>query len=157
MSYIRCLSNPECLYVWEESGGKIAISVGTKDVEYVKKRNWHSILRQFLEDWREEHYSGTLSLKEEAIPRETPNRMLDWKWYAKEFFYILFKWNDKANKTVKARWAASKKVHALWSESNCDYKWILRDGNRTICEMWLTTIYTIAKSNEYRWKKPKRK
>jgi hypothetical protein len=153
MSYIRCLSNPECLYIWGETGGKIGISVGTKDTVYVKERNWHSLLRQFAEGWGEDYRSGTLSLKEESIPNNK-SRWLGLSWYLKQSFYILFDWKDR---TLKARWEGAKRVHDTLGGPFTDFKWVLRDGNKVICEMWETTIHYIVHGNENKWKKSKRK
>jgi hypothetical protein len=59
MSYIRCLSNPEGLYVWLDVNGMIAISVGTRKVRYVPFKSFVKFCKKWVKHWDYElEYKG---------------------------------------------------------------------------------------------------
>lgn len=53
MSYIRCLSNPESLYVWAESTGRAAISVGALPTLYMPYHTFHGLFIRWLSSGRD--------------------------------------------------------------------------------------------------------
>lgn len=46
MSYIRCLSNPESLYIWGETNC-VQIACGQKDLLQMPTRTFHGLLKKF--------------------------------------------------------------------------------------------------------------
>lgn len=80
MSYIRCLSNPECLYIWGESDGKVTIANGHNSVLRMPAITFHGLLKK----WYKQEYDtpesdddefGTVTYKD-ALLTQTK----DWKW-----------------------------------------------------------------------------
>lgn len=54
MSYIRCLGNPERLYIWVDTSGPIAIHTGRmKDALFIPKRVFLNLMQRFFKD----HYN----------------------------------------------------------------------------------------------------
>jgi len=57
MSYIRCLSNPEGLYIWGEEENKLAISIikdGDLYVQYMPENIFESLIKRWIrarEEW----------------------------------------------------------------------------------------------------------
>ena len=47
MSYIRCLSNPEGLYIWEDEDEICICQPGIDDLKTVPIRTWNKVFRQF--------------------------------------------------------------------------------------------------------------
>lgn len=159
MSYIRCLSNPECLYIWDEHGGKTAISIGADPVIYVNTRGFQAILSKWLKNhwWIDEEKGvrvGNLVLREEQIPFK---REIALSWYWEHFLYLL-----RGSKNIKLDSTFTQRLQSLpriWkmTRDGVHYKWVLRDRNKKICEMWTTTLFYIAQTNVHRWEKKKRK
>lgn len=50
MSYIRCLSNPEALYIWGDGDGKVSISVAAEPILRMPTLTFHGLLRKFQEN-----------------------------------------------------------------------------------------------------------
>ena len=148
MSYIRCLSNPEKLYIWDEAGGNTAISVaGDNIIRYVKTRNFRALLSKWFNgDW-EKGKSGKLTLVEEQIPHKNP---YTWVWIKANLEYLFLGKNRLGSfwDGLKATPEAFK-----WYRNGNDFKWILYDGKKKICEMWQVTLFYIAYHNENFYKK----
>ncbi len=66
MSYIRCLSNPEGLYIWGDTSGEIAIS--TKgDIKWATPEDFHGVFKAYDESWDGENLTfGELTLRERS-------------------------------------------------------------------------------------------
>jgi hypothetical protein len=153
MSYIRCLSNPEGLYIWPEKGGLTMIKiVGRSGLFEVPTKNFESVLRQWSESFSEilpgnSVKSGKLSIKEEIVSK---NRPFQFVWIWDTFLHLFFPhvaWRGTAFSermhSAKLRWDMNSKIR--------EYKWALYNGDLKICEMWTTTMFYLAKSNAFRW------
>ena len=54
MSYIRCLSNPEKLYIWGEKSGKVVIVVGKEKTKYMPCHVFEYLLHGYVSrPWNE--------------------------------------------------------------------------------------------------------
>lgn len=56
MSYIRCLSNPERLYIWGEGGNRLCVSIGTEEMKVLPLRSFERLLKKWVkqeEDWED--------------------------------------------------------------------------------------------------------
>jgi hypothetical protein len=86
MSYIRCLSNPEGLYIWRERGSRVAICENIKPIIYVRTRDFHAVIRQYLDSGHVPIKRGELRLTETGDFKKclhTPDRniiMYDVTW-----------------------------------------------------------------------------
>jgi hypothetical protein len=54
MSYIRCLSNPERLYIWHDVSGPVKISEGKQPLRSIPVKAFHGVLR----NWWRNRYRG---------------------------------------------------------------------------------------------------
>ena len=52
MSYIRCLSNPESLYIWGEFNGNVAICAGPDFLHSMPTPAFHGILKRWWANYR---------------------------------------------------------------------------------------------------------
>lgn len=74
MSFIRCLSNPEALYIWDDVGGFISIVAPNqyRQIIEVKRKDWYKLLKGFVDgDYyigSKEIKVGSLSVREKIIP-----------------------------------------------------------------------------------------
>lgn len=65
MSFIRSLSNPEALYIWDDVGGYIAItSPQHKHILTANRRDWYSLIRKYNKGGWYNAKAGTLQLQE---------------------------------------------------------------------------------------------
>jgi hypothetical protein len=64
MSFIRCLSNPEGLYIWHDVGNFIAITGDQiPGIWEINTRHWYGLLRQYRKNSRTCKY-GSISIRE---------------------------------------------------------------------------------------------
>lgn len=64
MSYIRCLSNPEGLYIWGDISGEIAICINA-NIKWATSEDFHGVFKAYDKNWGEGCYDyGELTLRE---------------------------------------------------------------------------------------------
>jgi hypothetical protein len=152
MSYIRCLSNPEGLYIWGERGGRVAISVGSEpEIHYVPTRNFEAVLKKYVKDYgfADCYTSGPLMLVQENIPRKRNlqakvERFLSARKSDLKYIFFPDKNNPITGKTFKERVMSSFRVNKMYNEFDYDNKWVLRYKGKFICAMWEVTLDRIA-------------
>lgn len=73
MSYIRCLSNPEGLYVWGDCDGRAYFAMGADDLRSCPIEDFHAVMDEYLENYESNlpFTSGILTLSE--IEEDGPN------------------------------------------------------------------------------------
>ena len=117
MSYIRCLRNPEGLYIWGELGGKVAITGHKiKGIKYIPSY----IFKKLLKDYLKKSYKNKFKYRGAIL----------------EEVFIASK--RKPNKLTKQM--GFKEGNHKWELSYKDWKF----------NMWESTLYYLAKRNDYR-------
>ena len=124
MSYIRCLSNPEGLYIWSE-GRYAFIAEGTKPLRKILTSQLNSLLTQFNKGFKDDYRAGKYRLREiYIIPKQ--NRMLSLDSLGKR----------KYTTTMKD------------IKNGGRYQWRLSGPNWKV-DMWEVTLEYIARSHNY--------
>ena len=124
MSYIRCLSNPEGLYIWGEAKNRLAITVaGHSLITYCKTSDFDRMLRAYNETG-EFITTPTVSAKEIRVWRDTGK-------ICKTTTDVYLRGISRALKTNRYR--------------AVDWKIQVRVGKR-IFVMWETTFAYIARN-----------
>lgn len=126
MSYIRCLSNPESLYIWGGFDRRVTINVGADTLNFTMPNHvFHGVMIRWLKGREPVRYRGA-SLEEVRVPRL-----------------------DARGKKIKSN-ALTRKL--LGEQFEMDSKWRLtyvdplRDpaDRISMVDMWQVTLFYIA-------------
>jgi hypothetical protein len=72
MSYIRCLSNPEGLYIWHDINGQIAISQYGSNIKWIPYRTFNGLIKKWNRNyWEYPCKYGLANLEEVWIPTQS--------------------------------------------------------------------------------------
>lgn len=129
MSLIRCLSNPESLYVYGTGNGRLSMHVGSEDVRTIPWHVFSGVLRRWIETGQEEvKYRGAKIVEGFNKP-------------AKETFNL-----KKFSKLAKTN---KRKASAYWRDSKpAEYRVTLHYDGWKITAYEVTWIYM---ASQFKW------
>lgn len=86
MSYIRCLSNPEGLYIWgsDKKTNEVYISLGVEKLKVLSLSDFNKIIKKFNnyeEDGNEMYKSGKIKLEYIKVGKDFKYRLSCGKWH----------------------------------------------------------------------------
>lgn len=69
MSYIRCISNPEGLYIWSDRDGKTYLAKGSDPVKTIPSKIFKALFKKYKKEkaWKEDFKIGAYRLREVYI------------------------------------------------------------------------------------------
>ena len=176
MSFIRCLNNPEGLYVYDHVDGCISVSWRGHDPVELPRRDFYGLCRQVA--WRETGQYGSLEARGVAVDRSSGAVLSaqEEKQYHKNYDDLLHGMHPQYSRENQPGFDeyvnACRKLTAEQREENLrlaqeserwivSYKIGLYYNGKLVLAMWGVTwayvVMNVTQGSRWDWLKPKRR